>query len=91
MDETDLMLDGNAVGGLLREVFAFELTTAHGTCAYCGLRAQVGGVMAFLHAPGAVLRCPRCKSVLMRIVQAENRLWFEMSGVRSLEFETAAG
>ena len=30
MDE--LMLDGNAVAGLLQEVFAVEMTTAIGTC-----------------------------------------------------------
>ena len=34
MDE--LMLDGNAVAGLLQEVFAVEMTTAVGTCASCG-------------------------------------------------------
>ena len=30
------MLDGNAVAGLLREVFAVEMTTAIGTCNRCG-------------------------------------------------------
>ena len=34
MDE--LMLDGNAVAGLLRELFAVEMTTATGTCGRCG-------------------------------------------------------
>jgi uncharacterized protein DUF6510 len=34
MDE--LMLDGNAVAGLLQEVFAVEITTAIGTCDGCG-------------------------------------------------------
>ena len=34
MDE--LMLDGNAVAGLLQEVFAVEMTTAIGTCGNCG-------------------------------------------------------
>lgn len=91
MDETDLRLDGNAVGGLLSELFAFEPTTAYGTCAYCGLRAEVGGVMAYLNAPGAVLRCPRCGSVLMRIVEGDSRLWFEMTGVRSLELQRTGG
>ena len=34
MDE--LMLDGNAVAGMLGEVFAVEMTTATGTCGNCG-------------------------------------------------------
>jgi Family of unknown function (DUF6510) len=87
MDEADLRLDGNAVGGLLSEVFAFELTTAQGTCANCGANAAVGAVYAYVQAPGAVLRCPVCGCVLMRVVQADDRLWFEMSGVRSLELQ----
>jgi uncharacterized C2H2 Zn-finger protein len=38
-----------------------------------------------MHAPGVVLRCPRCEAVLMRIVQAESRYWLDVQGVRSLE------
>ena len=38
MDE--LMLDGNAVAGLLQEVFAAEMTTATGTCAGCGASSR---------------------------------------------------
>jgi hypothetical protein len=38
-----------------------------------------------MHAPGVVLRCPRCEAVLMRIVQAESRCWLDVQGVRSLE------
>jgi Family of unknown function (DUF6510) len=43
MDE--LMLDGNAVAGLLQEVFAVEMTTAVGTCARCGAAGPVGRVI----------------------------------------------
>ena len=34
-------LDGNAIGGLLHDVFGTEMTTATGTCANCG--AAAGG------------------------------------------------
>jgi hypothetical protein len=30
----ELMLDGNAIAGLLQEVFAVEMTTAIGTCGW---------------------------------------------------------
>jgi hypothetical protein len=36
MDETDLRLDGNAVAGMLAEVFGFEMTAEWGGCAGCG-------------------------------------------------------
>jgi hypothetical protein len=42
MDE--LMLDGNAIAGLLQEVFAVEMTTAIGTCGECGAAGPVGAV-----------------------------------------------
>jgi hypothetical protein len=91
MKSADLKLDGNAAGGLLREVFAFEVTGATGTCANCGSVAEVGAVYAYVEAPGVVLRCPVCDFVLLRIVRADDRLWFEMRGVRSLEVRTGAG
>jgi hypothetical protein len=45
MDE--LMLDGNAVAGMLGEVFAVEMTTTTGTCGNCGQAAAVGAMHAF--------------------------------------------
>ena len=37
------MLDGNAVAGMLREIFGSEMTTAVGTCDGCGTAGEVGG------------------------------------------------
>ena len=34
-------LDGNAIGGLLHDVFGAEMTAAQGTCAACGARGPV--------------------------------------------------
>src|SRR3989442_14506774 len=50
-----LMLDGNAVAGLLQEVFAVEMTTAVGTCEGCGAAGPVGAVHVYRGA-GIVLR-----------------------------------
>ena len=33
MEVSDNKLDGNAIGGMLREIFAMEMTTAEGKCA----------------------------------------------------------
>jgi len=82
MDE--LMLDGNAVAGLLREVFAVEMTTAAGTCTGCGATEPLGAVRVFRGA-GVVLRCPHCDNSLVRIVEGETRIWISFSGIRSLE------
>ena len=39
MQTSEMKLDGNAIAGLLGEIFAVEMTTAHGTCASCGAGA----------------------------------------------------
>jgi hypothetical protein len=79
-----LRLDGNAAAGILREVFASEMTTAVGTCGGCGAVDAVGAVHVYVSA-GMVLRCPSCDAVLMRIVESESRLWVDLTGLRSIE------
>jgi hypothetical protein len=86
----DLMLDGNAAAGLLQEMFAVEMTACPTACAWCGQHGQIGMLLAFAHAPGIVLRCPNCKNVMMRIVETNETIYFEASGVAFLAFERSA-
>jgi len=79
-----LRLDGNAAGGLLGELFGVDVTTAVGTCAGCGASDPVGAVHVY-RAAGLVLRCPHCDAVLARIVEAEERCWIDLTGLRALE------
>ncbi|MEA2656444.1 MAG: hypothetical protein QOI23_1809 [Chloroflexota bacterium] len=88
MLQSDLKLDGNAIAGLLREIFTMEMTNANSTCAGCGKVHAVGRVDVYLNAPGAVLRCPACESVLMRIVRDRDRYWIDLTGTRCLEFRS---
>jgi hypothetical protein len=82
----ELKLDGNAAAGTLEEIFAFEVTTAVGTCAHCGAVGEFGTTAVYAHAPGIVLRCPQCDGVLLRLTHDNgSRYWLEMQGVRSLE------
>ena len=82
-----LMLDGNAVAGLLQEVFAVEMTTAVATCATCGASEAVGAAHVYRGA-GVVLLCPHCDNPLMKIVKDDLRLWIAFPGVRTLEVAT---
>jgi hypothetical protein len=61
-------LDGNAIAGQLVEVFGTELTTATGVCAGCGASGLVAELEVYLQAPGTVVRCRSCTSVLMVLV-----------------------
>lgn len=78
MDE--LMLDGNAVAGMMQEIFGTEMTAQTGVCASCGTPSQMGAVLAFTQAPGVVLRCPACKEVMMRMVKTPKGVIFEARG-----------
>jgi phage FluMu protein Com len=73
-------LDGNAAAGLLGEIFPFEMTMAHIRCAGCGAVEPVGAEMAYMDAPGMVMRCMHCESVLLTIVQGGGGYWLEMRG-----------
>jgi hypothetical protein len=83
--EDELTLDGNAAAGALQEVFALEVTAATGTCSGCGATAPLGSLVAYVHAPGVVLRCRGCNSVMIRVVRGDDRCWLDLRGVRSLE------
>lgn len=78
------MLDGNAMAGLLSEVFAAEMTTAIGTCSHCGAREAIGAAHAYQGA-GMVLRCPQCEETLMKVVRSEDRMWIAFPGIQALE------
>ena len=56
MNDNNLRLDGNAAGGLLNEIFPFEMTTAEATCGGCGTMRPIGELMLYSHGMGAVLR-----------------------------------
>jgi Family of unknown function (DUF6510) len=86
----DLMLDGNAVAGLLHDIFGAEMTTSSTKCAHCGQEGQVGTLLAFTHGPGVVLRCPSCEGVMLRIVETPGALLLDARGVAYLRLERYA-
>lgn len=78
-------LDGNAVGGVLGAVFGVEMTLATGVCGTCGAAGEVATLRVYVQAPGAVVRCPGCDSVLIKVVETPGRTWLDLSGLRTLE------
>ena len=89
MDMVNNKLDGNAAGGILHEIFPFEMTLIQATCANCGKTNVVGALAVYMHGMGTVVRCPFCDTALIRIVHAEERFWLDMRGVRVLQINSA--
>jgi DNA-directed RNA polymerase subunit RPC12/RpoP len=65
--DSERHLDGNALAGMLYDVFGREMTHECGCCAQCGATNQLGAARVY-RAAGDVLRCPDCDHVLMVIV-----------------------
>jgi hypothetical protein len=83
----DLVLDGNAIAGLLRAIFSAEMTTGIAQCASCGRQGELGTLIAFTQSPGAVLRCPACEQVVMRIVETPHSYYIDARGAVFLKIE----
>ena len=81
----DRRLDGNAIGGVLLELFGTEMTDVPGACAHCGAHEQMAVTDVYLNAPGIVVRCRHCEGVLLRIVRSGERTWLDLSGLSSIE------
>jgi hypothetical protein len=85
MQTEEMKLDGNAIGGMMLELFGREMTTAVSTCRSCGATGPLGAVDVYMQAPGVVVRCRTCESVLMTIVQSSTRTWLGLGGLRVIE------
>jgi hypothetical protein len=78
-------LDGNAIAGVLVDVFGEEMTTATGVCAGCGATALVGEFEVYLRAPGTVARCRHCQNVLMVLVTLRGVTCVDLRGLATLD------
>ena len=80
----DDVLDGNAIGGLLIELFGTEMTAAVGTCAQCGTVGQVAEMAVYMPKLGTVVRCRSCDNVLMVFVEVRGVTCVDLQGLASL-------
>ena len=77
-------LDGNAAGGLLAGLFAFDVTRARTTCAGCGQPSPLAELLLYGVEMGAVLRCPGCSHMMICATELRGVLRLDMCGVSLL-------
>jgi hypothetical protein len=80
--EADLVLDGNAAGGLLSEIFAFDVTGARVICEGCDAEGEIGEARVYGGSMGALIRCVQCDAVLIRLTHTPRGLYLDMRGTR---------
>ena len=78
-------LDGNAIAGDLREIFAVDVTAARFLCAGCSHADAVATLLVWSQSPGLVARCPNCEDVVIRVVRAPDRVYLDLRGSVRLE------
>ena len=88
IESEPMRLDGNAAAGILSEIFANDMTAAHATCVSCGASDRVGALLLYAPEMGAVLRCPSCDSVVLRVARSPTQLWLDASGCRCFVIAT---
>ena len=77
-------LDGNAIGGVLNDVFGGEMTMAQAVCG-CGARGPLAECEVYLGGPGVVVRCRTCQEVVMVLVEVRGVTCVDIGGLRELE------
>ena len=84
MQTEDMRLDGNAAGGMLREIFALDVTAAFARCAGCGAAEPMGALLEYGNPMGVVLRCPKCESTVVRVTHTPGWIRIDASGMSFL-------
>lgn len=81
-------LDGNAAAGELSRIFVADITSAEGQCANCGAEKPFAEAHLYMQCPGLVARCALCQHVLLRLVNVQERVFLDLSGMSYLIFDT---
>jgi hypothetical protein len=74
-------LDGNAIAGLMADVFGAEMTTAASVCQHCGAGRPVAQLVVYKRAPGTVVRCRSCCNVVMVFAEVRGVVCADLSWV----------
>jgi hypothetical protein len=82
-------IDGNAAAGDLSKIFAVDVTAAQGQCANCGAIRRFAEAHLYMQAPGVVARCAVCDHIILRLVNARQRVFLDVRGLTYLRLDTA--
>jgi Family of unknown function (DUF6510) len=79
------MLDGNAIAGTLEVIFGDDMTVAAATCAGCGASRPLAESAVYMRAPGIVVRCRLCDTVLAVVVERRAIYCVDLRGLSALQ------
>ena len=80
-------LDGNAAAGELSNIFDMDVTGAEDSVSIAARKAILR--VTFVCKVPAVARCAVCEHVLLRLVNARQRVFLDMRGMTRLILDTS--
>jgi hypothetical protein len=78
-------LDGNAIGGMLHDVFGAEMTMAQAECGGCKSRGPLAECEVYLGGPGVIVRCRVCHGIVMVLIEVRGMVCVDRGGLSELE------
>jgi hypothetical protein len=82
-------VDGNAVLGALSLAVGTDVSRAGVVCGACGHDHQVAEAHVYLRCPGIVIRCPKCASAEIILIEIDHRIQLTIANVASMQFVNA--
>ena len=66
------VVDGNAIAGMMLDIFGADVTALFGTCAACESEARFAEAVVELDRHIAIVRCRSCTRTLFTVLHAES-------------------
>ena len=84
MRTDEMKLDGNALGGMMLELFGREMTAASSTCGSCGAVEQMAWSTSTCRRRASSSAAGIARASL-KVVRSPERTWLDLSGIRLIE------
>ncbi|WP_260837984.1 DUF6510 family protein [Microbacterium sp. SLBN-146] len=78
-------VDGNAVAGLLAEIFVGDVTMLRGVCGECASVSTLAETDVELDAQAAIVRCRACTVTLFTVLRAGDGSRLVVGSLRELD------
>lgn len=82
---SDTHLDGNSLGGLFHDLFGQEMTNQRSCCDACGTINPLGSARVYREAPGDVVSCASCGTVVLVAVETPTGVRISFQALRWVE------
>jgi DNA-directed RNA polymerase subunit RPC12/RpoP len=81
--------DGNALAGVMHDIFARDMTTMGYKCTNCGRTGVLAETAVYMSGPGTVARCRDCDTILLTLTERHGMHCIDSPGIAQPVFPMA--